>query len=111
MRVLLDKCLPRRLGRELTGHEATTVPDAGWAGVSNGALLARIPGHYDVFVTVDKNLPAQQKLRGIGFGVVVLRAKSNRLADLRPLVPELIAALSRIDAGMVVHLGQAPRGA
>ena len=32
MRVLLDECLPRRLGRELTGHAVTTVPQAGWAG-------------------------------------------------------------------------------
>jgi hypothetical protein len=36
------------------------VPLAGWSGVSNGKLLARISGNYDVFITVDKNLPAQQ---------------------------------------------------
>ena len=40
--------------RELTGHVVMTVPDAGWAGMSNGALLARIAGHYEAFVTMDK---------------------------------------------------------
>ena len=58
MRVILDECLPRRLGLELSGHLVSTVPLAGWAGVSNGKLLARIAGNYDAFVTVDKNLPA-----------------------------------------------------
>lgn len=104
MRVLLDECLPRRLGRELTGHEVTTVPEAGFAGVSNGALLARIFGQYDAFITVDKNLPAQQKLSGLSFGVIVLRAKSNRLEDLRPLVPKIIGALESVSAGKVVHV-------
>ncbi len=59
MRVILDECLPRRLGLELPGHLVSTVPLAGWAGISNGELLARIDGNYDAFVTVDKNLPAQ----------------------------------------------------
>jgi nicotinamidase-related amidase len=40
MRVILDECLPRRLGLDLSGHLVSTVPLAGWAGVSNGKLLA-----------------------------------------------------------------------
>ena len=54
MRVILDECLPRRLGLELPGHLVSTVPLAGWAGISNGKLLARIAGNYDAFVTIDK---------------------------------------------------------
>ena len=53
MRVLLDECLPRRLGLELTGHLVSTVPQAGWAGISNGKLLALIASNYDTFLTVD----------------------------------------------------------
>ena len=67
MRIILDECLPRRLGLELPGHLVTTVPLAGWASVSNGRLLARINGNYDAFITVDKNLPAQQKNHLAGF--------------------------------------------
>jgi hypothetical protein len=39
MRVLLDECLPRGLKRHLPGHDVRTVPEAGWAGMKNGALL------------------------------------------------------------------------
>jgi len=60
MRVLLDECLPRRLKRELAGHDVRTVAEMGWAGNSNGALLNLAQEKFDIFVTVDKNLTAQQ---------------------------------------------------
>ena len=105
MRVLLDECLPRRLGLELTGHLAATVTQAGWAGVSNGELLACIHGRYDAFITVDKNLPSQQKTAGLSFGVIVLRASSNRIETLRPLAPQILAALDTLEPGQVVRIG------
>jgi hypothetical protein len=40
MRILLDECVPRRLRRELPGHDVRTVPEMGWSGARNGALLA-----------------------------------------------------------------------
>ena len=40
MKLLLDECLPRRLKRELLGHDVVTVPEMGWAGIKNGPLLA-----------------------------------------------------------------------
>jgi hypothetical protein len=102
MRVILDERLPRRLGLELSGHLVSTVTLAGWAGVSNGKLLAHIAGNYDAFVTVDKNLSAQQKTSVLPFGVVVLRAPTNQLSDLRPLVPQIIGALTALRPGQVV---------
>ncbi|MFA6959410.1 MAG: hypothetical protein WC205_01510 [Opitutaceae bacterium] len=107
MRVILDECLPRRLGLELFGHLVATVPQAGWAGVSNGKLLARIAGNYDAFVTVDKNLPSQQKTAALPFGVIVLRAPTNQLTDLRPLVPQILAALAALRPGQVVTVATA----
>jgi len=41
VRVLLDECVDRRLAIEILGHDVETVPDVGWAGVTNGELLAR----------------------------------------------------------------------
>ena len=104
MRVILDECLPRRLGLELSGHLVSTVPLAGWACISNGKLLARINGNYDAFITVDKNLPAQQKTASLTFGVVVLRTPSNRLEDLRRLVPQILVALGALQPGQVVTI-------
>jgi hypothetical protein len=48
-----------------------------------------------------KNLPAQQKTAALPFGVIVLRAVSNQLSDLRPLVPEILAALATLQPGDV----------
>ena len=104
MRILLDECLPRRLGRELVGHEVTTVAQAGWSGLTNGALVARIGAAYDAFVTVDRNLSAQQNLSDLAFGVIVLRAPSNRLDALKPLVPALLTALGALQPGELVRV-------
>ena len=104
MRVLLDECLPRRLKQSIAGHEVRTVPESGWAGSSNGELLSLAQGQFDVFVTVDRNLPAQQAL-GSGPAVVILRARSNRFQDLEPLVPELLEVLATITRGQLVRLG------
>jgi len=106
MRVILDECLPRRLGVELSGHLVSTVAQASWAGIANGKLLARIQDIYDAFITVDKNLPAQQKTAALSFGVIVLRAPSNKLDDLKPLVPQILAALSSLQPGQVVLVPQ-----
>ena len=50
MRVLLDECLPRRLKRELVGHDVKTAPEMGWAAMRNGELLALAAAQFDVFV-------------------------------------------------------------
>jgi predicted nuclease of predicted toxin-antitoxin system len=105
MRVLLDECLPRRLKKELIGHEVQTVPEAGWAGKKNSELIRLALGRFEAFLTIDQNLPAQQILAGVPLGVIVLRAPSNRFADLQPLVPRILEALRSIQAGQVVHVG------
>ena len=104
MRVLLDECLPRRLKRSLADHEVVTVPEAGWAGKSNGDLLRLASERFDVFVTVDRNLPAQQD-RQAGVAVVILATRSNRFQDIEPVVPELLNVLTTISKGTVVRLG------
>jgi hypothetical protein len=104
VRVLLDECVDRRLAREITGHEVTTVPDAGWAAAKNGDLLALAENGFDAFVTVDRNLSFQQRLPRFAIAVVILRARSNRLVDLRPLVPRLLEALSAAKRGEVIWI-------
>lgn len=101
MRVLLDECLPRGLKRVLAGHDVRTVPEMGWAGTRNGELLRLAEADFDVFVTIDQNLPFQQELRDLGLAVVMLAARSNRLRDLEPLVPALALMLDSIEPGSV----------
>src|SRR5580700_8974427 len=66
----------------------------GRATIKNGELLALAEEQFDVFVTVDRNLTFQQNLAALSIAVVVLHAKTNRLADLRPLVPKVLAPSS-----------------
>ena len=105
MRILLDECLPRGLKQHLPGHHVVTVPEAGWAGTKNGALLRLAAGNVDAFVTIDSNVAYQQSLTNVSFVVVVLIARTNRLADLLPLVPGLLAALDSTTAGQVARVG------
>lgn len=103
--MLLDECVDRRLARYLQGHDVKTVPAVGWAGLKNGELLGRASAEFDVFVTVDRNLSFQQTLTRYAIAVVVLRAKSNRLADLRELVPDLLDLLPVLKPGEVSWVG------
>ncbi len=93
MKILLDECIDRRLVKEIAGHEVKTVPQMGWATIKDGELLALAEKDFEVFVTVDRNLSFQQHLPRYSLAVIVLRARSNRLQDLRPLVPKLLEML------------------
>jgi len=93
VRVLLDECLPRRLKRELVGHDVKTAPEMGWASTRNGELLTLAGEQFDVFVTADRNLSYQQDVSSFDIAVLVLIPRSNRLDDLRPLMPKVLEVL------------------
>lgn len=71
MKVLLDECVPRRLKRELPGHEVLTVTEKGWSGIKNGELLALAGAEFDAFLTVDQNLKYQQNLQTSHIGIIL----------------------------------------
>jgi predicted nuclease of predicted toxin-antitoxin system len=93
MKILLDECVDWRLSRDIVGHDVKTVRQMGWQTIKNGELMQLASGQFDVFVTVDRNLSFQQNLSAYSFAVIVLIAKTNRLADLRPLVPKLLEVI------------------
>jgi predicted nuclease of predicted toxin-antitoxin system len=105
VRVLLDECLPRRLKRELSEHEARTAPEMGWASKKNGELLTLAAVDFDVFLTTDRNLSYQQNLSAFDIAVVVLVAPSNRIDDLRPLVARVLEVLPTAKRGAVTIVG------
>lgn len=101
MRILLDENLDWRLKRELPGHTVESVPLIGWAGLKNGALLAQAETQFDVLVTMDGSMSHQQNLARFKIAIIALKAPSNRLADTRPLMPKVLAALSTTKPGTV----------
>ncbi len=105
MKVFLDECIDWRLSRDLADHEVMTARQMGWTSITNGELLALASREFDVFVTVDRNLSFQQDLDVLPIAVIVLSAPSNRLADLRPLVPQLLAAIASAGPGKATIVG------
>jgi len=105
VRVLLDENLPVELATLLPGHEVQTVSGLRWQGLKNGELLERAGGRFDAFITMDRNIRQQQVLAGRPFGVLLLQARSNRMAHLGPLVPAVLAALNSLKAGEIVRVG------
>ena len=81
--MLLDECVDRRLAVDIQG--------------------------LDALVTTDRNLPFQQDLSRFSIAVIVLRAQSNRVADLRRLLPELLTALPVARRGAVTWVGAEQR--
>jgi len=90
VRLLLDECMPRPLKRELTGHDVSTVAERGWSSKRNSELLRlMLADGFEVFLTVDQHVPFQQNVAASGVAVVVVIARTNRLKELRPLVPAI----------------------
>jgi hypothetical protein len=64
--VLLDESIPRQIAEPLrrAGYEVSTVEQAGLKGLRNGDLLRAAESRFDVLLTADQGIPAQQNLRG-----------------------------------------------
>jgi hypothetical protein len=105
VRILLDECIDHRLARDLTGHEVSTVALMRWRGKENGELLGLAAAQFDIFRTTDRNLSFQQNVERFDLAVIVLNAPSNRLSDLRRLVPDLLHALPFVQPGQTRHVG------
>ncbi len=105
MRVFLDECVDWRLSRDLVGHDVMTARQMGWTSIKNGELLALASQEFDAFVTVDRNLAFQQNLTLLNITVIILRAPTNRLADLQRLVPGLLSAIAAAKPGPIVTVG------
>lgn len=105
MRVLLDEHFPRKLSREIVGHDISTVQREGRAGLGNGKLLrAASDRGFEAFVTSDQNLQFQQNLQSTALRIVVLHANGNAIEDLRPVLPALLSALEETEGATLRHV-------
>jgi hypothetical protein len=103
--VLIDESLPVELADELAGFDVATVHGQGWLRLKNGVLLrAAVRTGFTVLVTADGDLRYQQNLPKLGIAAVVVLHVRNRIEDLRPLVPRIIAALGAVEAGQVIEV-------
>ena len=106
MTVLLDENVPRKLKWRLIEHEfeVITVPERGWAGVTNGELLSRAEDEFDVLLTMDQGIEHQRNIARRALGVVMVVAPNNEYETLLPLVPEIKEALRQVETGTVISV-------
>lgn len=84
--------MPRPLRNYLPGHSVSTVQQQGWAGISNGDLIEKIDGVFDVFVTSDKNLRYQQNLKSRKIAIIEL--PFNAFDLVLPLAPKILDVIN-----------------
>ena len=105
MRLLIDECVDERLRLLFPGHDCQTARFANLAGLKNGRLLdAAEAAGFDILITVDQNIPDQQNLAGRRISLVILCGPTNRLRDLKLLVPAAILRMHSIGRGNVVRI-------
>ena len=110
-RVLLDESVPRHLAvpLEAAGFSTTLYPND-WKQTKNGELLVLAEDRgFDVLVTNDRSIYAQQNLRGRTLAIVVLPTNLRRRVMER--APAVVDTVRRIKPGQYVVIepgGPAP---
>ena len=82
MRILFDQGTPAPLIPFLEGHTVSKSKDAGWDKLVNGELLkAAEEAGFEVLLTTDKNMAAQQNLKSRAIAIVVLGNSQWRIVQ------------------------------
>jgi hypothetical protein len=97
VKILLDECVPWPLRRELAGHDCQSVPRCGWAGITDGQLLALAEPRFDLFITTDQNLAYQQNLAGRTIAIIQL--STNKLRRVLAAADAIRAEVAAIQPG------------
>lgn len=101
MRVFVDECVNKKVMPYLFGHNFVHATDTQLRSAKNGALLRAVAPDYDVFLTTDRNIPFQQNLQTFALAFIILRAVSNKIEHMLPLVPDTLAVLNRIAQSVI----------
>lgn len=77
---------------------------SGGQGGKNGEPLRVAAGHFDAFVTVDRNIEKQQNVSVLCARFPLFRARSNYIDDLLPLMPRVRELLPGFRTGQLLHV-------
>ncbi len=104
LRILLDENIPVQLKAVFRDHVVRSVNDSdvGWKNIQNGRLLAEMEGRFDLLITADRNMFAQQNLSDRNICILVLPV--NRRNDVLALSERIIEVAAGMSAGMYVVL-------
>jgi predicted nuclease of predicted toxin-antitoxin system len=104
VKVLLDENIPVQLRNALDRHEIASVNDkaVGWKNISNGHLLSAMEGRFDLLITSDRNIYAQQNLAGRTIAILVL--PTNRRNEVLAMAHRIAAVIDQMLAGQYAVL-------
>jgi len=102
LKILLDEGVPKIIQKRLSKLSISNVEDMGWRGIKNGAPLDLMTGQFQILVTTDKNLPAQQNLRKRQISVIIL--STNDVPSVIELLPQIEHAIAAISPGELKQL-------
>ena len=104
MRLLLDESVTHDLKLSLAGeqgeHEVLAVQDLHWSGRPDNSIIALAREQFDAMITTDREIPYRQRITEADIPIVILAGRSNRIADLEPLVPRALAVLPTLNGAM-----------
>jgi predicted nuclease of predicted toxin-antitoxin system len=104
VKILLDENIPVQLRGALPHHQVGSVNDSsvGWKNIYNGRLLAEMEGRYDLLITADRNIYAQQNLSGRSISILVL--PTNRRNDVLNQAARIAEIVGNMSAGQYAIL-------
>lgn len=76
----------------------------GWAGLKNGQLLNKAKDQFDIFLTTDRNLSTQQNLSQYDIAILVLCAATNKLDDLKAILPKGLKQINSLQKGKALFV-------
>ena len=101
-RVLIDECLPIQLHRWLAPIDARTVEFMGWKGKRDQDLLALAKGEFEILLTGDGFFAQAHDFNKYGLAVIIVTP--TRMRAIEAFVPQIVAAIERIEVGERVLL-------
>jgi predicted nuclease of predicted toxin-antitoxin system len=104
LRILLDENIPVQLKAVFRRHMVKSVNDrdVGWKNIKNGRLRPEMEGKFDLLVTADRNMFAQQNLAGRNICILVLPA--NRRSEVLALGERIVEVVDGMSVGAYVVL-------
>lgn len=97
MLLLLDENIGVEIQKMLFEYDTKSIRDMGWLGKKNGELMRLIAENdFDIFISTDKNLPYQQNLSKLTYGLWILDTPKNDVNTLKLFVPLIIQEIEKL---------------
>ncbi len=91
MKILLDECVTKKVKRLLPDFTVVTIGEMNWKGLKNGTLINQAEEeHFDILLTIDKNICYQQNISKYNIAIVVLNTNNSNIEVLQEYIPNFI---------------------